>query len=82
MVFGLRACVITLLIVYPAFLAAGVWFFRYIVKNKPHADAKRNKLLTVLRFFLFVVLVPAGAVLSIAVLGWLDPLFYLAAAGR
>ena len=77
MVLGLRPCIITLIIVYPAFLLAGILFFRAIVKNSPHKDHNRNKLLTKLRFLLYIVLLPVGAVAAIAILGWLDPLFFL-----
>lgn len=77
MTFGLRPCLITLIIVYPIFLMAGIAFFRHVVKNKPHADPARNRSLAALRFMLFVVLLPLGALLSMAVLGWLDPLFHL-----
>lgn len=73
----LRPCIITLLIVYPVFLAAGVWLFRYMVRTRPHRDVRRNKSFTILRFLIYVVLSPLGCVLALAILGWLDPLYHL-----
>lgn len=73
--YALRPCVLTLLIVYPPFLAAGIFFFRHVVRRHPHPDAARNKALKIVRFLMFAVCVPLGAVLSLAVLGWLDPLY-------
>ncbi len=75
--YELRPCITTLLIVYPSFLLAGAWFFCHVVKKHPHKDPVRNKLLTPLRFALFVVLIPIAAVLALAVLGWLDPLYFI-----
>ncbi len=72
----LRPCVLTLLLVYPVFLVPGILFFRSIVRNKPLADARRNRQLTIIRFFIFVVLAPLGAMLAVAVLGWLDPVYF------
>jgi hypothetical protein len=77
MALGLRPCIITLIIVYPVLLAAGIWFFRKIVKSKPHKDPERNRLLTALRFMMYVVLAPIGIISALAILGWLDPLFFL-----
>lgn len=73
--YALRPCVLTLLIVYPPFLAAGYFFFRHVVRRHPHPNAARDKQLRLLRFMMFVICVPLGAVLSMAVLGWLDPLY-------
>ncbi len=77
MAFGLSSCIITLIIVYPVFLIAGILFFQKIIKSSPHKDYKRNRQLTILRFLLYVVLLPIGTVSALAVLGWLDPLFFL-----
>ena len=73
----LRPCVITLLLVYPVFLIAGLLFFQHLIRNHPHKDAGRNKLLTPLRFALFVLLIPVATVLALATLGWLDPLYFM-----
>ena len=77
MILGLRPCIATLVIVYPVFLVAGVFLFRAMVRKYPHKDQKRNRHLTVLRFLLYIVLMPLGVVLAIGILGWLDPLFFL-----
>lgn len=74
---ALRPCIITLLIVYPFFLAAGVYFFRHITRARPHPDAGRNAQLKALRFMLYVVLMPVGSLLALAVLGVLDPLYHV-----
>ena len=78
----LSACIITLLIVYPLFLAAGMWFFRYIQKTKPNplrANDMRTRFVKPWRFVMFVVLLPLALTGALAALGWLDPLFYLVA---
>lgn len=78
----LSACIITLLVVYPLFLAAGVWFFRYIQKTRPNplcANDVRTRFVKPWRFVMFVVLLPLALTGALAVLGWLDPLFYLVA---
>ena len=74
---GMRPCIETILIVYPFFVMAGMSFFRAVTKKSPHKDAKRNRALIALRFMLYVILLPLGAVLSLAVMGFLDPLFFL-----
>jgi hypothetical protein len=77
----LKPCILTLLLVYPFFLLAGVACFRYCKRHYPHKDPKRNELLTFLRFALYVVLMPLGALLAAAILGWLDPVYHLVRRG-
>jgi len=76
---SLPACIITLLVVYPCFLAAGYWFYRTMQKRKPTpfpAGDVRNKMIRPWRIAVHVVLLPLAATLSLAVLGGLDPLFF------
>jgi hypothetical protein len=75
----IRPCILTLMIVYPLFLAAGVWFYRHLQKTAPRPlpdSDPRSKFIKPWRITVFVVLVPLATTLSLAVLGWLDPLFY------
>jgi hypothetical protein len=78
----LKSCTLTLLIVYPVFLAAGVWFYRYMQKTKPQpfpAGDKRNNLVRIWRFSLYILLLPLGVTLALAILGSFDPLFHFIA---
>jgi len=79
---SLRSCIVTLMVVYPVVEAAGVGFFLWVAKTRPHKNAARNRRLTVLRFLLYVVLMPVGVTIAMGVLGWLDPLFHLIGALR
>jgi hypothetical protein len=82
---GLRSCVLTLLIVYPAFVLAGYRFYRHMQKTRPDPlppGDPRARLVKPLRFLLYVALLPLGLTLSLAILGWLDPLYHLVRAVR
>lgn len=74
------ACILTLMIFYPLTLGAGVWFFMRLQRINPHPVPEKDpryNLVKPLRFMIFVVLLPLAFTLSLAVLGLLDPLFYL-----
>jgi hypothetical protein len=76
----MKSCIVTLLIVYPIFLSSGIWFYRHIQKTKPHpfpAGDRRNNSVWFLRFALYILLLPLGATLALAILGTLDPVFHL-----
>jgi len=80
---SIPACILTLLLVYPVFLGAGIWFYRYMQKTRPQPmppGDPRNKLVRLWRLAVHVVLLPLGATGSLAVLGWLDSLFYFISA--
>lgn len=74
----LRACVCTLLIVYPLFLLAGVMVYRWVIKQplSPKLHPMQVKLLKPLRFLIFVVLMPLAITMALGVAGALDPLFF------
>ena len=77
--FDLPACIVTLLIVYPAFLAAGILFYRHMQKTRPRPFPEgdpRNRIVRWWRLVVHAGLLPPGATLSLAALGWLDPLFF------
>jgi hypothetical protein len=81
----LKSCILTLFIVYPVFGALGYWFHRYIQRTRPNPlppGDPRIKILRHLRFALYVILLPLGATLSLAILGALDPLFHVIVALR
>lgn len=78
----MAACILTLLVFYPITIAAGYGFYRYIQKSKPNPIAQtdpRYRFIRPWRFVMFVVLLPLALTGSLAVLGILDPLFYLIA---
>jgi hypothetical protein len=79
---ALRSCILTLLVVYPVMEAAGVAWFMRMVRKHPHKDPAGNRRVTVLRFLLYVVLLPLGVTIAMAILGWLDPLFFMIRAWR
>jgi hypothetical protein len=77
---SLPACIVTILVVYPAFLLGGIALYRYAQKTKPRPFPEgnpRNKFVRPWRIAVHVVLLPLGAVLALAALGMLDPLFFL-----
>lgn len=76
----LRSCIVTILIVWPLLEAAGYWFYRHMQKTQPNpltAEDPRAPHVKKFRFVVFVVLMPLGVTLSLAILGALDPLFHL-----
>ncbi len=81
----LRSCIITLLVVYPVFLATGIVFYRHIQKTRPNPlppSNPRARFVRPWRFAMYIVLLPLAVTLSLAALGWLDPLFHLIQALR
>jgi hypothetical protein len=81
----LRSCILTLLIVWPVLEALGIWFYRHMQKTKPNPlpeSDPRAKYVKQFRFLLYVVLMPLGVTLALALVGALDPLFHLIKAMR
>lgn len=77
---SLSACIVTLLVVYPVFVIAGYAFYRYVQRKSPvpyREGDPRNRIIRPMRFAMHVLILPLGATLSLAILGLLDPLFFL-----
>jgi hypothetical protein len=82
---NLRSCILTLLIVWPVLEALGVWFYQYIQKTRPQPlpeNDPRSKYVKHFRFLLYVVLMPFGVTLALALIGALDPIYHLVRAMR
>lgn len=77
---SLPACIVTLFVIYPVLAIAGYAFYRFAQRRHPAPYREgdvRNRLIRPLRFTMYVVLLPLGATLSLAILGLLDPVFFL-----